>query len=112
MGTNLRDIYGQLRKIFENQTTKFRINVSFGFVLRHKETGELRYWYPSHGGDRLRLQPPMIRHAQDFEEFLETLDTEDVLERCRQQKPDSNETVDLVTNCVVFIDKIPNHPIM
>ena len=110
--TNLRDIYGQLRQIFENQTTKFRINVSFGFVLRHKETGELRYWYPSHGVDRLLPQPPMIRHAQDFEEFLETLDMEDVLEWCRQQKPDSKETVDLVTNCVVFIDKIPNHPIL
>ena len=31
--SDLRDIYPQLRQLFENQTTKFRINLSFGSVM-------------------------------------------------------------------------------
>jgi len=109
--SDLRDIHAQLRQLFENQTTKFRINLSFGSVMRNKETGDLRYWHASHGSDRLLDNPPTIRNSEDFEEFLETIGTEDVLEWNRQQRPDTKEIVDLVTNCVVFITKILDHPI-
>jgi hypothetical protein len=31
-----------VRRIFKQQTTAFKINLSFGFILRNVETGELR----------------------------------------------------------------------
>ena len=36
-----------VRHIFTQQTSAFRINVLFGFILRNVETGELRYYHPS-----------------------------------------------------------------
>ena len=33
--------------IFTQQSTAFTINLSFGFMLRNVETGELRYYHPS-----------------------------------------------------------------
>jgi hypothetical protein len=36
-----------VRRIFRQQTTAFKINPSFGFILRNVETGELRYYHSS-----------------------------------------------------------------
>jgi hypothetical protein len=41
-----------VRNIFIQQTSAFRINVSFGFILRNVETGELRYYHPSQNNAR------------------------------------------------------------
>jgi hypothetical protein len=42
-----------VRHIFTQQTSAFRINVSFGFILRNVETRELRYYHPSQSNARL-----------------------------------------------------------
>jgi hypothetical protein len=36
-----------IRRIFRQQTTAFKINLSFGFILRNVETEELRYYHSS-----------------------------------------------------------------
>ena len=36
-----------VHQIFREQNTAFKINVSFGFILRPMETGELRYYHSS-----------------------------------------------------------------
>jgi hypothetical protein len=41
-----------VRHIFTQQTSAFRINVSFGFISRNVETGELRYYHPSQSNAR------------------------------------------------------------
>jgi len=110
--TDLREIHAQLRQMFKNQRTMFRINLSFGWIMRHKETGNLRYWHASHGEDRLFDYPAMIRNAKDFEMFLENLEMEDILEWTHLQRPDTKWVVDMVTNCVVFITKIHGKPII
>ena len=42
-----RDLHDQLFLLFDQQTTAFKINCSFGFVLREKENGRLRYYHSS-----------------------------------------------------------------
>jgi hypothetical protein len=42
-----------VRRIFKQQTTAFKINLSFGFILRNVETGELRYYHSSQNNSRL-----------------------------------------------------------
>ena len=37
-----RDLHAPLRVLFDQQTTAFKLNCSFGFVLREKESGRLR----------------------------------------------------------------------
>ena len=44
-----------VHQIFREQTTAFKINVSFGFSLRHMETGELRYYHSSQNNSRFLM---------------------------------------------------------
>jgi hypothetical protein len=52
--------------IFREQTSAFKMNVSFGFVLPHMETGELRYYYSSQNYSRLFYVPHLIKTKEDL----------------------------------------------
>ena len=45
---NMNQLREQLMTMFRSQVTRFKINVSFGFILRNIENGELRYYHSSH----------------------------------------------------------------
>ena len=36
-----------LSRIFQEQTTAFKVNVSYGFILKHKTTGRFKYYHSS-----------------------------------------------------------------
>ena len=57
-------------QIFREQTTAFKINLSFGFILRNIETGELRYYHSSQNNARFVDVPHLIRTEEDLEKFL------------------------------------------
>ena len=42
-----RDLHAPLRVLFDQQTTAFKLNLSFGFILKQKENGRLRYYHSS-----------------------------------------------------------------
>ena len=48
-----------LKDIFLRQTNAFKINLSFSFVLHHRETGEFRYHYASNN-NQLLASPHLI----------------------------------------------------
>jgi hypothetical protein len=58
-----------VHQIFREQTTAFKINVSLGFILRHMETGELRYYHSSQNNSRFFYVPHLIRTEEDLEKF-------------------------------------------
>ena len=82
---NLHSLTEELQQMFRSQTVRFRINVSFGFILRHVETGELRYYHSSHNQGRLLDIPPAITNQKDFDAFLSSILQADILEWARQQ---------------------------
>jgi hypothetical protein len=47
-----------VRRIFRQQTIAFKINLSFGFILRNVETEELRYYHSSQNNSILRDATP------------------------------------------------------
>ena len=49
----------QLNRIFADQPTVFKINFSFGFILRNTETGALQYYHPS-ANNHLVLEQPFL----------------------------------------------------
>ena len=55
-----------VHRIFREQTTAFKINVSFGFILLHMETGELRYYHSSQNNSRFFDVPHLIRTEEDW----------------------------------------------
>ena len=108
---NLHSLVEELQQLFQHQTVRFRINASFGFILCHVETGELHYYHSSHNQGRLLDVPPIITNQEDFDNFVETILQEDVLEWTRQQRQDTKWIVVFVTNMTVYVNKLPDHPI-
>ena len=79
---------------------RFKVNVSFGFILKHRATEELRFFHPSN--NTLLFETPMsVANEADFTSLLDRIEREDALEYARQQRPSTNWTVERVI-CVRF----------
>lgn len=108
---NTDDLNLQIQHVFQDQTTVFRLNMSFGYVLRNNETSQLQYYHASHNNSRLFEEPFLISNAQDLEKVYEQLRNLDILEWVRQKRPNSKWIVSWITNVCFYITKVRNHPI-
>ena len=107
-----RDLHDQLFLLFDQQTTAFKINCSFGFVLREKESGRLRYYHSSNNCcGRYLEEPSLITNRDDFESFLARIQESDILQWAVAQRPNSDWVCEHVTNATLFVNKIVQHPI-
>ena len=107
-----RDLHDQLFLLFDQQTTAFKINCSFGFVLREKENGRLRYYHSSNNCcGRILEEPSLITNRDDFDRFLARIQESDILQWAVAQRPNSDWVCELVTNATFFVNKIEDHPI-
>ena len=95
-----------LRRIFADQTTVFKVNLSFGFILRNTETGALQYHHPSANNNLVLEQPFLVSNREDLEHTIQEISNIDFLEWVRQQRPNSKWVVDMVTNVTWFVWKI------
>ena len=107
-----RDLHDQLFLLFEEQTTAFKVNVSFGFILKQKATSRLRYYHSSNNCcGRYLEEPPLITNRDDFESFLERIREPDILQWAVAQRPNSDWVCEHVTNATFFLNRIVQHPI-
>ena len=107
-----RDLHEPLRELFDQQTTAFKLNCSFGFVLREKESGRLRYYHSSNNCcGRYMEEPSLITNRGDFDRFLERIHQPDILQWAIAQRPNSDWVCEHVTNATFFVNKIVQHPI-
>ena len=100
-----------VQSVFVRQSTAFKLNISFGFILRNVETGELRYFHTSYNNHRFFEVPHLIRNQDDVDRFLTEFNTQDLLEFVRQQRPDTKWIVHLLTNVTFYVNKIQDHVI-
>ena len=109
----MRDLHDQLFLLFDQQTTAaFKVNVSFGFVLREKENDRLRYYHSSNNCcGRYLEEPSLITNRDDFESFLERIREPDILQWAVAQRPNSDWVCEHVTNATFFLNRIVDHPI-
>ena len=107
-----RDLHDQLFLLFEEQTTAFKVNVSFGFILKQKATSRLRYYHSSNNCcGRYLEEPSLITNRDDFESFLERIREPDILQWAVAQRPNSDWVCEHVTNATFFLNRIDDHPI-
>ena len=112
MSLNTRDLHESLLVLFNQQTTAFKINLSYSFILKEKTTGRLRYYHSScNCCGRLLEEPSLVTNLQSFDVFLERIQNSDVLQRAISQPPNSDWVCELVTNVTFFINRIVQHPI-
>ena len=101
-----------LKIMFQEQTCAFKINLSYGFVLRNKNTGQYKYYHTScNCCGRYMDEPSLITNSKDFDDFLERIRETDVLQWAINQRPDSAWVCELVTNITFFVNRIIDHPI-
>ena len=105
------DLHPPLYRMFQEQTNAFKINLSYGFVLKNKNTGQYKYYHSSANCCGRYFEPRLITNRGDFDEFLERIKQNDILQWALSQRPDSAWVCELVTNVTFFINKIINHPI-
>ena len=107
-----RDLHEPLRVLFDQQTTAFKINCSYGFVLREKQSGRLRYYHSSNNCcGRFLEEPSLVTNSQTFDRFLARIAESDILQWAITQRPNSDWVCEHVPNVTFFLNKILQHPI-
>ena len=101
-----------LKNMFQEKTNAFKINLSYGFVLRNKNTGRYKYYHSScNCCGRYLDEPSLIANSKDFDDFLERIRETDVLQWAINQRSDSAWVCELVTNVTFFVNRVIDHPI-
>ncbi len=98
-------------RIFEDQSTVFKLNLSFGFVLFNNETEQMQYHHPSANNNRVFDSPFQIRNREDLVQVRTALENIDIHEWARQQRPNSKWIVMDFTNATFYVTKLRDHPI-
>ena len=107
-----RDLQEPLFVLFDQQKTAFKVNVSYGFVLKEKQSGRLRYYHSSSNCcGRLLEEPSLIANRDDFDRFLARIAESNIQQWARDQRPYSDWVCEHVTNVTFFINRIAQHPI-
>ena len=107
-----RDLHEQLRVLFDQQTTAFKINCSFAFILKNKTTNRLKYYHSSNNCcGRFLEEPSLITNRGDFDRFLARIQESDILQWAIAQRPNSDWVCEHVTNATFFLNRIVQHPI-
>ena len=102
----------ELGHIFAEQSTAFKLNISYGFILRNRTSGRYRYYHSScNCCGRYLDEPSLITNADTFENFLERIKEPDILKWVLSQRPNSEWVVEIVTNATIFVNRILQHPI-
>ncbi|KAJ8043358.1 hypothetical protein HOLleu_10409 [Holothuria leucospilota] len=98
--------------VYHDQSNQFKLNMSFGFILRNRVTRVLRYYHASFNNHRLFDHPIMMGNQGDLRHFLEQFDIEDVEQTLLFGRPDSNWVLEFITNVTIFVNKLGNHPLV
>ena len=93
-----------LTKIIQKQKNRFKINYSFGFVLRNIETQSYRYYHSSHNNAQVLDRAVLISNRHDLVNFLNALSEEDFLETLT--RPDTKWLIVDITNVTFYVTKL------
>ncbi|KAK3109123.1 hypothetical protein FSP39_023489 [Pinctada imbricata] len=83
--------------IYDRQDHAFKLNLSFGVILRHRETGEYRYFRPFYN-DTVLDRPLYISKRRDLRTLTLKLRRMDLFTLLLQHRPDTKWVPVLVTN--------------
>ena len=87
----------QMENIYSDQEETFKVNVSLGFILRHIETGEYRYFAPNQNETLFPL-PSLISSRRSLKLFENKLRSVNLMEHLKKARPNSQWKPYLITN--------------
>ena len=87
----------RVQDIYERQQYAFRLNLEFGLILRHTETGEYRYFKPF-SNDTLFQRPIYVSRWRDLNRLKLRLQRFNVTDFILRQRPNTQWKPYLITN--------------
>ena len=106
-----QEIIQHIDEIFAEQSTIFKLNVCFGFILQKKRNRQLTVLLHFRNNEQVFQEPFQIATAADHGQVQESLQNQAVLEWVHQRCLNSKWVVEQVTNVTFFITKLQVHPI-
>ena len=101
-------LHEHVREIYRASQSAFRINITFGFILKNIEDGSYRYFY-AHNNEGVFSSPFTISNADDVLQLFRKINQLDILQSIYKLRPNTKWKVHTLTNIryVVFkmIDK-------
>ena len=91
-----------LKDIFLRQTNAFKINLSFSFILQHRETGEFQYHYASNN-DQIINSPRLIRNQHDLGNLLDFLASQDFPSHLKDQRPNTKWIIERIVSLRIHL---------
>ena len=88
---------GFLNQVYERQSKAFKLNLNFGYVLRHRDDGSARYFKPFEHEGVLDI-PVYISSRRDLIRLEDWLRNLNLLEVLMLQRPDTKWVIELLTN--------------
>ena len=78
------------------------MNLSFSFILQHRETGEYRYHYASNNNQILN-SPRLIRNQKDLENLLDHLASKDFPSHLKDQRPNTKWIIERIVSLRIHL---------
>ena len=86
--TDMRVLNEPLGELFDEQTTAFKVNLGYGFILMGKQSGRFKYYYSScNCCGRYLEEPALITNRADVDSFLKRIHESDILQWAITQRP-------------------------
>ncbi len=91
--------------IYKNQKSAFKINCSFGFILRNIETQKLRYYY-AHENDQGFDLPLTVSHTYDLPALVRKIANIDLIHHVTKNRPSTKWVVFKLCNIRYTVYKL------
>lgn len=101
-----QDLQLYLTNIYDRMNGEaFKINLAFGFILKHIEKNEWSYYHPLIT-DPLLSSPEVVSNAQQLNQLIEKIRDMDLIENVSLRRPDTKWSFWRITNVQFWVDKI------
>ena len=98
-----REINEHLADIHSLENNSYKVNISLGLILKHRETSELRYYIP-YNNNTLFLRPRTISNDDDLARFMEEVEELNLIENSvRDASPDTKWFLAYIANIHITI---------
>ena len=98
-------VFNLLLLAWKRIRSRSKLNCSYGVVLQHKVTGEMRYYHSSSNNATLFEKPMTIATEDQVEDFFKEMSEIDLRERIIMRRPNTSWFIKLVTNITFYIYK-------
>ena len=89
--------------VYQNMTFTFKVNAACGCIMQNTKTGQIKYYYASDGNSSFLSCPQAINRRSDWSEFIQCIESIDLVDAVSTQRPNTEWVVLWVTNLTLFI---------